>query len=69
MKKLVLIGDSIRQGYQAEVVRQFAGSAFVAGPSENCESSRKVLKNAHKDIVASRPYTQSVKAFRGAPQD
>jgi isoamyl acetate esterase len=55
MKKLVLVGDSIRLGYQAEVVRQFAGWTLVAGPSENCESSREVLKNAQQWIVREQP--------------
>lgn len=37
--KLVLIGDSIRQGYQPLVVKKLVGKAEVWGPVENCRHS------------------------------
>ncbi|HBQ63541.1 MAG TPA: hypothetical protein DD727_01150 [Clostridiales bacterium] len=44
MKKVLLIGDSIRIGYQPEVQRQLAGIWEVAGPKENCMFSGYTLK-------------------------
>lgn len=57
MKRVLLLGDSIRLGYQPFVAAALAGRAVVDGPSENCESSR-VLRSKlsvwvpdHPDIV------------------
>jgi lysophospholipase L1-like esterase len=47
MKKVILIGDSIRAGYQPRVARVLKGEAEVWGPQENGGTSRNVL--AHLD--------------------
>ncbi len=36
MKKLILLGDSIRMGYAAYVKEKLAGAAEVLFPEENC---------------------------------
>jgi lysophospholipase L1-like esterase len=43
MKTVALIGDSIRMGYQPEVVRLLEGRAKVYGPAENCRFSLYTL--------------------------
>ena len=43
MKKVVLIGDSIRMGYQAGVTHLLAGKTSVQGPEENCRFSAYTL--------------------------
>jgi lysophospholipase L1-like esterase len=43
--RLVLIGDSIRLGYQGEVARLLAGSAEVVGPRQNCRSTADILEH------------------------
>jgi len=54
LKTIVLIGDSIRMGYQEEVSQQLAEWATVWGPEENGGTSQNVL--AHLDQWAlSRP--------------
>ena len=45
MMKVMLIGDSIRLGYQAKVTELLAGKATVAGPGENCRFSAYTLFN------------------------
>ena len=45
MKKIVLIGDSIREGYQKYVKMAFEGIAEVFSPDENCRFSAYVLRN------------------------
>ncbi len=45
MKKIILIGDSIRLGYEQGVIDILAGRAAVSGPSANGGDSRNVLKN------------------------
>ena len=45
MKKIVLIGDSIREGYQKYVKMAFEGIAEVFYPDENCRFSAYVLRN------------------------
>ena len=47
MKRIVLIGDSIRMGYQEKVHEQLADWADVWAPEENGGDSEKVL--AHLD--------------------
>jgi len=47
MKKIVLIGDSIRMGYQSTVFEQLAGAAEFFSPEDNGGDSRNVL--AHLD--------------------
>lgn len=45
MKKVILIGDSIRLGYQAKVADLLKGKATVAGPEDNCRFSAYTLFN------------------------
>lgn len=52
MKRIVLIGDSIRMGYQEGVRERLAGVADVWGPKENGGTSDNVL--AHLDEWAVR---------------
>lgn len=47
MKQVILIGDSIRMGYQPFVAEVLKGEAEVWGPEENGGTSRNVL--AHLD--------------------
>jgi lysophospholipase L1-like esterase len=47
MKRVILIGDSIRMGYQPVVTKELEGLAGVWGPSENGGTSDNVL--AHLD--------------------
>ena len=47
MKKVVLIGDSIRMGYDKYVKEARAGSAEVYYPNENCRYAQNVLRFAH----------------------
>ena len=48
MKKIVLIGDSIRMGYDKYVKEALAGTAEVFYPSENCRFAAYVLRYAHE---------------------
>ena len=45
MKKVMLIGDSIRLGYQAKVSAQLASDTILTGPEENCRFSAYTLFN------------------------
>lgn len=45
MKKIVLIGDSIRQGYDKYVKMAFDGVAQVFYPNENCRFSSYILRH------------------------
>jgi len=45
IKKVFLIGDSIRMGYQPFVKKNLKDIAEVLSPEENCETSLKILKN------------------------
>lgn len=47
MKKIILIGDSIRMGYESTVFEQLAGAAEFFSPEDNGGDSRNVL--AHLD--------------------
>ena len=48
MKKIVLIGDSIRMGYVDYVREALEGVAEVYSPNENCRYSVNVLRYAHE---------------------
>lgn len=48
MKKIVLIGDSIRMGYDKYVKEALEGVAEVYYPSENCRFAEYVLRYAHE---------------------
>jgi hypothetical protein len=54
VKRVLLLGDSIRLGYQPFVAAALAGRAVVEGPTENCESSR-VLRSMLRVWVPDRP--------------
>jgi lysophospholipase L1-like esterase len=56
MITVVLIGDSIRMGYQETVRSQLAGWADVWGPEENGGTSERVLANLD-DWALSRPFS------------
>ena len=45
MKKVLLIGDSIRQGYDRYVKMSLEGEAEVFYPEENCRFSVYVLRD------------------------
>ena len=45
MKKVLLIGDSIRLGYQPKVVELLKDAAQVNGPADNCRFSAYTLFN------------------------
>lgn len=48
MKKIVLIGDSIRMSYDKYIKNALSGSAEVFYPSENCRFAEYVLRYAHE---------------------
>lgn len=48
MKKIVLIGDSIRMGYDKYVKDALSDTAEVFYPSENCRFAEYVLRYAHE---------------------
>jgi hypothetical protein len=48
MKNLLLIGDSIRMGYDKSVKRSLDGKANVIFPSENCRFASYVLRYFHE---------------------
>jgi hypothetical protein len=48
MKKIVLIGDSIRMGYDKYIKDSLNGVAEVYYPSENCRFAEYVLRYAHE---------------------
>ncbi len=45
MKKIVLIGDSVRQGYDKYVKEALKGIADVSYPGKNCRFSTYILRN------------------------
>ncbi|NCU26182.1 SGNH/GDSL hydrolase family protein [Candidatus Nomurabacteria bacterium] len=46
MKKVLLLGDSIRLSYQSRVKEHLAGSAEVFGPADNCRFAKYTLWHA-----------------------
>ncbi|MBE5751459.1 MAG: SGNH/GDSL hydrolase family protein [Clostridia bacterium] len=48
MKKIVLIGDSIRMGYDKYVKEALQGAAEVYYPSENCRYTLHILRFVHE---------------------
>ena len=48
MKKVVLLGDSIRLGYDKYVKEALSGVAEVYYPSENCKFAEYMLRFAHE---------------------
>jgi len=55
MKKILLIGDSIRIGYQDEVKKQLANQAEFFAPIENVGDSRNVKSNLHEWVIDQSP--------------
>jgi lysophospholipase L1-like esterase len=55
MKRVVLIGDSIRMGYEPIVRELLAGRAEVWGPEENGGPSTRVLENLKAWALSRRP--------------
>ena len=48
MKTVLLVGDSIRAGYDQYVKESFEGVAKVYYPGENCRFAQYVLRNLHE---------------------
>jgi hypothetical protein len=48
MKNILLVGDSIRSGYDQYVKESFEGIANVYYPDENCRFAQYVLRNLHE---------------------
>ena len=48
MKKIVLLGDSIRLGYEAYVRDALSGVAEIYSPSENCRFAQYFFRYAHE---------------------
>jgi lysophospholipase L1-like esterase len=55
MIRVVLIGDSIRQGYQDVVAQELAAEAHVWAPQENGGTSANVLAHLHDWVIARKP--------------
>ena len=51
----MLIGDSIRMGYQEVVRRELDGAAEVWAPGENGRTSRNVLERLEEWVLSRRP--------------
>lgn len=55
MKKVVLLGDSIRMGYEASVRESLAEEAFVWAPSDNGQHTVNLLLNFWAWVVPQQP--------------
>lgn len=55
MKRVVLIGDSIRIGYQEIVRRELEGQAELRWPDQNGGTSRNVLSHLEEWVFAQAP--------------
>jgi lysophospholipase L1-like esterase len=53
--EIVLIGDSIRMGYQEVVRRELGAKAEVWAPAENGGNSRNVLAHLEEWVISRRP--------------
>lgn len=51
MRQVILIGDSIRAGYQPVVARLLRGLAQVWGPLDNCYTSTQVLARLNEWLL------------------
>lgn len=54
-KTVVLIGDSIRMGYEDTVRRELGDAAEVWTPAENGGTSRNVLEHLEEWIISRSP--------------
>ena len=52
---VVLIGDSIRMGYQPGVIDRLKGWADVWGPEQNCRHSIWALDHFQEWVVSHKP--------------
>lgn len=55
MQQLILIGDSIRMGYQADVIREFDELADVWAPTQNGGNSANILQHLDEWIISRSP--------------
>ena len=55
MKRVILVGDSIRMGYQETVRQVLEGQAEVCTPEQNGGNTAKVLDNLDEWVIASNP--------------
>ncbi len=55
MKRVILIGDSIRMGYEATVRAELSKEAFVWAPPENCQHTVHVMLNFWKWVISQQP--------------
>ena len=55
MQQLILIGDSIRMGYQADVIRELAEYANVWAPTQNGGNSANILQHLDEWIISRSP--------------
>ncbi|MFK5923089.1 MAG: SGNH/GDSL hydrolase family protein [Verrucomicrobiota bacterium] len=55
LKNVILFGDSIRMGYQKEVVKNLKGKAVVWAPEDNCRHSKYLLESLDKWLKGRNP--------------
>lgn len=55
MQKVVLIGDSIRMGYQNTVSNELKDVATVVFPTNNCRHSQNIIENHLQWIITEKP--------------
>jgi len=55
MKKITLIGDSIRMGYEPTVRKELEGVADVWAPESNCQHTVNVLLHFNEWVVLRKP--------------
>lgn len=55
MKKLTLIGDSIRLGYEGTVRTELEGAVEILSPKENGGNSRNVLAHLEEWVISKAP--------------
>lgn len=55
LPKVVLLGDSIRKGYQSSVEKHLAGKADVWAPDENCKTTDNIIYRLHGYVKIRKP--------------
>jgi len=55
MKKVILIGDSIRMGYEPTVRKELTGLADIWAPEPNCQHTVNVLLNFNEWVALKTP--------------
>ena len=55
MQQFILIGDSIRMGYQADVIRELTDLADVWAPTQNGGNSANILQHLDEWIISRSP--------------